>query len=284
MTPLRGLPRPEAKLLEVYHAGMKRSCNRYANNAAIEAIPALAPIYCLAYPIARLAKLVGLSPNQLTFLSLTAGALAALALWSHNLGLFTVLWLISFLVDFADGTLARMNGKESHSELDWDHLSDLLKFGLILTGLGLHFDSELVWPLVAISILFFFYYSLVNENVGNLKRKAKLTVSSPESRTTRGPGSRIGRAPSRRAKSLQRFWVRSVELSRILAITLLSIHAHTSIIFLFAPLSESLAVTLLTYFIFICFRSTIILLFRAGGGANRKQQDALPRKTGEIRP
>jgi phosphatidylglycerophosphate synthase len=80
------------------------------------------------------------TPNQLTWLRLLSGIGAALAfaqgeeVWRHW---GAALFLLSFLLDRADGQLARLSGKTSAYGHKLDLASDSLANGLAFLGLGI---------------------------------------------------------------------------------------------------------------------------------------------------
>jgi archaetidylinositol phosphate synthase len=91
-------------------------------------------------PVVRPLVRTPVTPNQLTWLRLLAGIAAALAfsqgadVW-RNVG--AALFLLSFLLDRADGQLARLSGKASAYGHKLDLASDSLANGLAFLGLGI---------------------------------------------------------------------------------------------------------------------------------------------------
>ena len=91
------------------------------------------------------------TPNQITTLSLALGLLAA---WLYTLGgaaahLGGACFMLAFLLDHADGELARMTGRTSA----FGHYYDLAAGGAVLValfvgiGIGLQRDALGAWPL-----------------------------------------------------------------------------------------------------------------------------------------
>ena len=97
-------------------------------------------VHRMVRPVVRPLARTPVTPNQLTWLRLLAGIAAALAfsqgedVW-RNVG--AALFLLSFLLDRADGQLARLSGKTSAYGHKLDLASDGLANGLAFLGLGI---------------------------------------------------------------------------------------------------------------------------------------------------
>lgn len=85
--------------------------DRYVNEAAIGSNLLLLAMYRFAYPFSVLLIGLRLSPNFITTLSLLCALLAALALaLAEGTVIFAAFWGLTVLLDFCDGTVARMFG------------------------------------------------------------------------------------------------------------------------------------------------------------------------------
>ena len=97
-------------------------------------------VHRMVRPAVRPLVRTPVTPSQLTWLRLLTGLCAAIAFsqgedsW-RNVG--TAIFLVSFLLDRADGELARLSGKESAFGHKLDLMSDALCNGLVFVGLGL---------------------------------------------------------------------------------------------------------------------------------------------------
>jgi archaetidylinositol phosphate synthase len=92
-------------------------------------------------PIARLFAKVGLTPNQLTFISLMFGGAAALLYGFGHVYLGAAMLFLSGLFDFIDGGVARMNGRSSAfgAAIDWivdKYVDCLVLIGIAFSGLA----------------------------------------------------------------------------------------------------------------------------------------------------
>lgn len=142
-------------------------------------------MYRLAFPFAVILNKVGLSPNQITTQSLVCSVLAFLALvfdpgWVY----FVCFWGFTILLDFCDGTVARMANKVSKIALRYDHVSDLFKIFLVILGAALRYDDYWVWALAMCASFFFMYYSVLNHELDSAQKKqARLAVATGDTET-----------------------------------------------------------------------------------------------------
>lgn len=92
-------------------------------------------------PVARLFAKIGLTPNQLTFISLIFGIASALLYVLQHTYLAAGALLLSGLFDFIDGGVARINGKASAfgAAIDWiidKYVDCLVLIGIAFSGLA----------------------------------------------------------------------------------------------------------------------------------------------------
>ena len=104
---------------------------KFSNKNAIGQNPIQKLLYMLAYILATIAKKLSLTPNGLTLIACIFSLLAFISLVKNNLYSFVALWFIAYILDYADGTLARMTNSVGKTALRHDHISDLLKISLI---------------------------------------------------------------------------------------------------------------------------------------------------------
>jgi phosphatidylglycerophosphate synthase len=97
------------------------------------------------------------TPNQLTALRLTFGLLASAAcmvgepVWTR---VGAALFVIAFLLDRADGTLARLSDKKSAFGHRFDLISDTVSNAMIFVGIGIGLrDSELGWWMAVLGLI-----------------------------------------------------------------------------------------------------------------------------------
>lgn len=119
----------------------------------------------LSYPFAVLLAKIGLSPNHITTLSIISAILSSLALiFDSGWALFILFWTISLILDFCDGTVARMTGQIRKSAFRYDNTSDLFKIFVVVLGVAIRFNDEWVWVSAISTIFFFMYYMLLNHD------------------------------------------------------------------------------------------------------------------------
>ena len=114
-------------------------------------------IYRLVRPVVELFVDSPVTPNQVTTLRLLFGLSAAAACMAGGqtwIGIGGVLFLISLLLDRADGTLARLSGKKSSFGHRYDLVSDAVCNAIIFIGLGIGLrDSPLGGWAVLLGVL-----------------------------------------------------------------------------------------------------------------------------------
>ena len=218
---------------------------KYSNRDALHN-PFQILLYAFAYPIAIIFKRIGFSPNLVTIISTLFAILAFVSLIKSNLILFNIFWGISFLLDYTDGTLARLTNKVGKSALRIDHVSDQLKILLIFLGFGIYYDCKEIWILTFLSSAVFLFYSLLNHELSNNLKLSKLRSNKNKEEIEKNS----------KLKLLKRYLLRNFLILRYFYIfifgTVYLINGHTLIIFFFIPIKSNYAIYLLLYFIIVC--------------------------------
>jgi len=88
-------------------------------------------------PVARIFARLGLTPNQLTLISLLFGIASAILYGFQHVYLAAGMLLLSGLFDFIDGGVARINNKASSFGAAIDWIIDKYVDCLVLLGIGL---------------------------------------------------------------------------------------------------------------------------------------------------
>lgn len=206
--------------------------DRYANRAAVGANLLLLGMYRFAYPFALVLRILRLSPNQITTLSLLSAALAAYALTLQLDAWFYLFWAGAVLLDFCDGTVARMTGEIRKTAFRYDHSSDLGKIFLVILGCGCRYESTQIWVLSASAIFFFMFYMVLNHDLGVARqRRSDSAAAQPDT----------GRVAS----------IPRVSFVQSLKVVLLTINGHTLLVFFLLPLGDSGAILGLSYFLML---------------------------------
>lgn len=205
--------------------------DRFANRGAVEHNLLLLTMYRFAYPFARIFNAAGLTPNQLTALSFIAACGAAAALVARTPPwLFMVCWGLSVLLDFCDGTVARMSGRVSRSAFRLDHMSDLAKVSLLLIVTGWRHQGSDIALLSYGALFTFLYYSIINQELKAV-RQLLLLEDSPS-------------IANRNAPSFQQSLPKALRISYT---ALSTINGHTLLIFLLLPISTEWVAVVLLY-------------------------------------
>ena len=222
----------------------------YINKSATQNNPILFVIYVACLPVVRAAKFLRLSPNLITGASLVTGLASVPALASQELGIFYSLWTVSFVLDFVDGTLARMTGNLSSFPLDIDHFSDLVKINLVFVGFGLYFQDGTVWLMTSLAAFGFMFYTLLNHEI-SVVLAARGADSQGGSQSLQNKFTGKSGGAKRRAKEALARSPLGLRLAVVAKTTLFSIHAHTFLLFFLIPVSWEAAVLSLSYILFL---------------------------------
>lgn len=221
----------------------------YANQSAVRSNPINGVLYILTYPLSRLATALQISPNSITAVSFFSAIGAFCALLFADITLFALLWAVSFLLDFVDGTVARMSQRVSSFIIDLDHYSDLFKIGLLIIGFGIYFASPQIWLAASVAIFSIMFFSILNHDAGPSLRGLRITnILSRQFRKegTGASGPRAASPPSnRQGTSL------GARLTRTSVTILFTFHAHTLLLFFVIPLGEKIAFLSLLFLAFV---------------------------------
>jgi len=219
---------------------------KYANKYAILNNPVQKLLYILAYPIAVIAKKIGLKPNGLTLISLIFTGLAFTALFKKNLDSFVLYWFIAFILDYADGSLARLINLKRKTALRIDHFSDLLKILIILLGFGMYYNNQIIWVLVFLSSSLYLFYTVLNHELNWINNFETLTSDYLKK----------NKKIRNKYKNKLNLFFRDLKKSNVfkgLIMAMISIffriNGHTLLIFFLIPQNTNLAFISLIYFI-----------------------------------
>lgn len=202
--------------------------DRYANHGTIGHNLLLLAMYRFAFPFARALNALGLTPNQITALSCAAavGAAAALVL-QPDAWLFIVLWALSLLLDFCDGTVARMSDRVSRTAFRFDHMSDLAKVSLVIVAAGWRHQDTALWLFASAALFAFLYYAVISQELKAVRLQLPETNAGSETANR----SFQGRLPAP---------------VRVLYAALATVNGHTLLVFFALPFGRiSAALTLL---------------------------------------
>ncbi len=211
--------------------------NKHLNHEAINNNFVMLLLYHSANPTSLFLAWLSISPNAITSLSIIFSLVAFLFLILNlNPLFFIVFWFFSIHLDFCDGTVARMTNKQSKNAFNYDHMSDIFKIFLIFLGVGIKYNSLVVWVLTSTSIFSFLFMSILNHDYSSFSVNLK-------SRNNYQNSLKKESELKRNIKKLLRFPV-LIHFSTIF----FTINAHTLLGFFIFPLGEKYAITFLSYF------------------------------------
>ena len=122
-------------------------------------------IYTITRPILILAIKMNLSPNFITTLSLIFSiASLLLAITFQNITIYIVSNIISVLLDYVDGPLARSMKRTRKSEFRYDHYSDLIKINIFVFSIAFFYGDKLVNTISQLFIILFLLFTILNHD------------------------------------------------------------------------------------------------------------------------
>jgi len=228
--------------------------DKYVNRKAVHNNTLLLIMYRLAYPFATILNWLRLSPNQITTQSLIFAILAFISLIMDDGWLFfSISWGLCLLLDFCDGTVARMTDKVSKNAFRYDHMSDLFKIFLIIFGTGLRYNDTFVWSMASLTSFGLLYFDNLNQALSFAQKQThdQHVTSNINSKSI----DNLGNLPKRRLlvellKSVVKYvWKRGV-VKKIRSI-ILTINGHTLIIFFMLPFGPNFAIYCFAYLLFL---------------------------------
>ena len=197
-------------------------------------------LYQISLPLARLLWKFNFSANLVSFLSLISAFVAAtLLVTGQALFLFCIFWILSIILDFCDGMVARLSNSSNKSSFDLDHFLDLVKFSFITLALGIYWNSNSITLVLMVSIQGIFIFQNMNAIPVRIRQHKGLSDS--------------------RIKKM-----RSKPFFRGLINSLSTFHAGQLLLIAFAPFASWLTITVYLYILTIGIVMTIraILILR----------------------
>ena len=212
----------------------------FSNKEAIKNNFFLSFMYGCSYPFSYIFMKMRLTPNMLTWLSITCCIVACYYLFIKIISLFILFWSLSILFDFCDGTLARMTKNTRKTLLRFDHFSDLCKFSMIILFLAIYYNEYFYWVMSFICSFFYMFYTVLDHDVVNLiiKNKSDNEVKSSRLRDNFG-------------------FIKYITENQLLfsiskiVIPFITINGHTLLLFILMPLDMGLALIALSYLIIL---------------------------------
>jgi hypothetical protein len=199
--------------------------------------------YKLSLPLAHAFVKINFSANKVTLLAFLSSILAGLSLIiDDGVKYFIIFWSMNILLDFCDGTVARINKKSKKSLFRVDHMSDLFKFGIIWIATGYRYLDHLVWLIIAVCIFIYFYFVILSHDYQNylLTQKNNIINNSMDDNSIKN--------------KINNNW-----LLRNIYEVLFTIDGHSLFYFLILPVSKFHAFIILFYFSLISFLRAVII-------------------------
>jgi phosphatidylglycerophosphate synthase len=128
----------------------------------------------LVYPMSLVFVKLKIKPNSITCVSLLLAIYASYQFILGNFKDFTIFWILSILLDFCDGQVARISKIINKTAFNFDPLSDLLKIFIIILSSAIYYNYQLYWIISCLSVFLFFFHEVLFVYLINLKQKNSL--------------------------------------------------------------------------------------------------------------
>jgi len=130
-------------------------------------------VYKIAYGVSLLFKLLKVTPNQITLISLLLNFVSCYFLYNEQIKYFIIFWYVSHFLDYCDGTLARMTDNKTKILLRVDHFSDLIKISLTFSFVSFYYSVVDIWILNTFFLVIFFISQLLGLEFTNKNKIIK---------------------------------------------------------------------------------------------------------------
>jgi phosphatidylserine synthase len=129
-----------------------------------------------AYPLTLVFVKLKIKPNLITCISLLLAIYASYQFILGYFKYFTIFWILSILLDFCDGQVARITKTINKTAFNFDSLSDLLKIFIIILSSAIYYNYQFYWIISCLSVFLFFFHEVLFVYLINLKKKNSLFI------------------------------------------------------------------------------------------------------------
>lgn len=151
---------------------------KYANEDAMKNNIIMKLLYIIAYPLVIIFIKYSIHPNIITSISLILAPLSLFFLLADEVVFYSIILFLSIILDFCDGSVARALNKVSGSAFNYDHMSDIVKISTVLTGIGIYYNTLLLWTLTSFTLIMFMLYNITHHDISYHEMKNHFTTSN----------------------------------------------------------------------------------------------------------
>jgi phosphatidylglycerophosphate synthase len=232
--------------------------DQFVNRAAVSNNRLLLLMYRFAYPFARLLNKLNVSPDVITSLSL-ASAIFAFGSLVENAGSawFCTFWGLTVLLDFCDGTVARMSNRIATRAFRYDHMSDIFKIFLVVLGAAIHFDERVIWVMSATFVFAYLYSEVLSHDLKHAVERKPVAVEVPVADNS----ARTREVRLRERFPLLGFVVTKMPvvygLIQLVYVAVTTFNGHTLLVFLALPFGGWITLIALAYLNILALHSCV---------------------------
>jgi phosphatidylserine synthase len=129
-----------------------------------------------AYPLTLVFVKLKIKPNLITCISLLLAIYASYQFILGHFKYFSIFWILSILLDFCDGQVARITKTINKTAFNFDSLSDLLKIFIIILSSAIYYNYQFYWIISCLLVFLFFFHEVLFVYLINLKQKNSLFI------------------------------------------------------------------------------------------------------------
>jgi phosphatidylglycerophosphate synthase len=148
---------------------------KYVNNQAVLYNPIMIFLYRISFPLSILFNYLKIKPNTISFFSLFFCLISAFFILKNNSFFFALFWSLSILLDFCDGTVARLSNYRSNFRFNLDHYLDLIKITLIVLIFSIEYNDKSIWIISCLFIFLMFFNEVVSFDLSKISSNFLIT-------------------------------------------------------------------------------------------------------------
>jgi phosphatidylglycerophosphate synthase len=233
---------------------------QYVNRGAIGSNMLLYAMYRFAYPFAFVFNRLGVTPDAITTLSILTAILAFASLvLNAPYPWFVLLWALTILLDFCDGTVARMSGRIATRMFRFDHMSDMAKIGLVVLGTALRSSQSAVWVLSFVFVFLYLYSEILHHDLKHVSVRASVAPAASATLQAEKDAQSHG---LRQCVSAVRVFAERLPCAYALVhgfyIAVTTFNGHTLLVFLLLPFGGAVTCAVLSYLILLSLQDSFV--------------------------
>jgi phosphatidylglycerophosphate synthase len=122
-------------------------------------------LYFVSKPLVKVLLKFNFSPNSVTTMSLLMNIFSCFIIYfTNSIELFVLFNIVSILLDYSDGQIARIKFKVRKNMFRFDHYSDLLKICITILSLDYYYQDYFTSFILTLFLIVFLLYTVINHD------------------------------------------------------------------------------------------------------------------------